>query len=505
MAKSSESIVVFAPRGRNGELTRKLLEEARLECIVCSSGAELVERIRAGAGCAIMTAETIDRPLHDQLAAHLAKQPAWSDFPIIMLAESAPKMRDSHLELGNVTILERPVAAATLLAAAQSALRARRRQYEAFAAIRARDQFLAMLGHELRNPLAAIVLASEALPDDHASIPVLQKRLAIVSRHANHVSKLVNDLLDVARVASGKLALQLEAVEVDDTIRNCIAALESRAKDRGITFEWQQPSGLTIEADPGRLEQVISNLLTNAVKYSPPNRVITITSVRAGDDCEIRVRDHGIGIAPEMLPRVFDLFAQADSSLARSEGGLGVGLALVQQLVQMHGGSVAATSVGLGEGSEFVVRLPLGSPHAKECVEQAVPVSSADALRVVIVEDNPDLLALTEAVVREFGCETETASDGESGLARIVANKPDLALVDVGLPKLDGYGVALGVRRQLANPPTLVAITGYGQRSDRERALAAGFDEHVTKPIRSETLQRLVEGARARTRKIKIG
>ena len=188
---------------------------------------------------------------------------------------------------------------------------------------------------------------------------------------------------------------------------------------------------------------MISNLLTNAVKYSSPNRVTTITSARAGDDGEIRVRDHGIGIAPEMLPRVFDLFAQADSSLARSQGGLGVGLALVQQLVQMHGGRVAATSVGLGEGSEFVVRLPLGSPHAKERVEQAVPGSGADALRVVIVEDNPDPPGAHQAVVREFGCETETASDGEAG-AR--AHRRQSARSRLGRRRVAGSSMATGSR-----------------------------------------------------------
>jgi signal transduction histidine kinase/ActR/RegA family two-component response regulator len=505
MTETSEAILVLAPRGRNAELTCKLLEHSGLEAVPCASGTELVERVRTGAGCAIMTAEAIDRALHDELTALRAEQPAWSDFPIIVLAESAPKMRDLHLELGNATILERPVAPATLLAAVQAALRGRRRQYDARAAIRARDHFLAMLGHELRNPLGAIVLASEPVPQERADVEVLQKRLAVVSRQANHVADLVNDLLDVARVASGKLALQLEAVDVDDTIRECIAALEPRARDREITVEWTPSSGAIIEADAGRLEQVISNLLTNAIKYSPPERVVTVTSARVGDHCEIRVRDQGIGIASEMLPHVFDLFAQADSSLARSEGGLGVGLALVDQIVRLHKGSVAVTSSGLGKGSEFVVRVPVGSPPAKHESDHAVPIRNADAVRVVIVEDNLDLLALTELAIREFGCDTETASDGETGLARILAKQPHLALVDVGLPRLDGYEVALGVRRQLPNPPTLVAITGYGQSNDRERALAAGFDEHLIKPIRSETLQRLVEDARERARKPKTG
>jgi two-component system, sensor histidine kinase len=210
------------------------------------------------------------------------------------------------------------------------------------------------------------------------------------------------------------------------------------------------------------------------------------------------VRDPGIGIAADMLPRVFDLFAQADASLDRSAGGLGIGLALVDRLVRLHGGTVSVSSAGIGMGSEFVVWLPFGAPPAMPAVAPLPAVALDRRLRVVIVEDNRDLLELTQTVIESMGCATEIAADGEEGLERIVATHPDLALVDVGLPRLDGYELARRVKQQLVAPPTLVAVTGYGQRGDRTRALAAGFDDHITKPMRAEALQALIEATRTR-------
>ncbi len=496
-APASERALVFAPRGRDAELTCTLLTMHGIAVARCASARDLIAGIRDGAGCAIMTSEVLDRELHRELHAWLATQPPWSDFPMIVLS-IATGAASGALELGNMTILERPVAPRTLLAAVRAALRGRRRQYDAQAAIHQRDQFLAMLGHELRNPLAAIVLASDLLPAERASNTILARRLALVGRQANHLSRLVNDLLDVARVTSGKLQLRREAVDVDVLIRDCVETAEPRARERQIGFVVTLMSGATIEGDAGRLEQVIANLLANAIKYSPAGRTIAVSSSRSGDGCEVRVRDQGIGIAADMLPRVFDLFTQADVSLDRSEGGLGIGLALVDRMVRLHQGTVSVSSAGVGKGSEFVVWLPFGDPPATPAAAPG-PVGELDRpLRVVIVEDNRDLLELTQAVIESLGCATEIAADGEEGLERIVATHPDLALVDVGLPKLDGYELAKRVKQRLVAPPTLVAVTGYGQRSDRTRALSAGFDDHITKPVRTETLQALIEATRTR-------
>ena len=497
-APANERVLVFAPRGRDAELTCALLDRHGIEVTRCATARDLVAGIHGDAGCAILTSEVLDRELHRELHGWFAAQPPWSDFPVIVLTRGTGAARDTSFDLGNMTILERPVAPPTLLAAVRAALRGRRRQYDAQAAIRQRDQFLAMLGHELRNPLAAIVLAAEPLAAEGASPAILGKRLALVARQSHHLTRLVNDLLDVARVTSGKLQLRREAVDLDATIRDCIEAATPRATERAIGFATSLASGAIIEGDAGRLDQVIGNLLGNAIKYSPPGRMITVSSARSGDGCEVRIRDQGIGIATEMLPRVFDLFAQADASLDRSEGGMGIGLALVDRLVRLHRGTVSVSSAGLGQGSEFVVWLPFGDPPRVAIASPAAVATLSRPLRVVIVEDNPDLLELTQTVVESLGCATEIAADGEEGLERIVTTHPDLALVDVGLPKLDGYELARRVKQRLVTPPTLVAVTGYGQHSDRTRALAAGFDDHLTKPVRTEALQGLIDATRIR-------
>ncbi len=494
----SEQVLVLAPRGRDAELTAVLLSRHGFEVVTCANGADLVSRVRAGAGCAIVTSDVFDRGVQHELDAWLAAQPPWSDFPFIVLTSGGAAPRDAAFDLGNMTVLERPVAPQTLLIAARAALRGRRRQYEARAAIHRRDQFLAMLSHELRNPLAAIMLASDPLAMDRGSKDALAQRLALVARQASHLSRLVNDLLDVARVTSGKVQLQREAVDIDATIRDCVASMEPLAQKRQISFALELVSRAIIEGDAGRLEQVIGNLLNNAIKYSPAGGTVTVSSAPLDNACEIRVRDQGVGIAPDMLPHVFELFAQADVSLDRSEGGMGIGLALVDELVRLHHGSVSVSSTGLGKGSEFSVRLPLGDPPTVVIAAPPGPRIELDRpLRVVIVEDNRDLLELTQALIESLGCATEIAADGEAGVEQIIATRPDLALIDVGLPKLDGYEVAKRVRQQLTAPLTLVAMTGYGQPDDRDRSFTAGFDEHITKPVRVETLQGLVDATRA--------
>jgi signal transduction histidine kinase/ActR/RegA family two-component response regulator len=493
---ATERVLVFAPRGRDAELACAVLAKHDIEAVRCGNARALVAKLGEGAGCTLVTTDVLDHDLQRELGALLAEQPPWSDAPFVVLASGTGAARDSAFDLGNVTVLERPIAPQTLLTAVRAALRGRRRQYDARRAIMQRDQFLAMLGHELRNPLSAIVLASHPLPMSTAVLAQTEKRLAIIARQAQHLTHLVNDLLDVARVSTGKVQLRREAVDIGATIRNCLESLEARAHERSLAFVAAPASDVIIEGDAGRIEQVIGNLVTNAIKYSPVGRTIAVSSAVHGDWCEIRVRDQGIGIAPDMIEHVFDLFAQADGSLDRSEGGMGIGLALVDRLVRLHGGTVSVTSAGIGLGSEFVVRLPIGHPPVKLA---SVPHAGDDAgppLRVVVVDDNADLLELTSVMLREIGCVVETAVDGEEGLARIVAMRPDLALVDIGLPKLDGFEVAKLVRER-GQPIVLVAVSGYGQRHDKERSAAAGFDQHLTKPVTPPTLIGLVSEVRA--------
>jgi CheY-like chemotaxis protein/two-component sensor histidine kinase len=293
-----------------------------------------------------------------------------------------------------------------------------------------------------------------------------------------------------------EVRLRREAVDVDATIQSCILALEERARSRAMSIAFTTRSGAVIEGDTVRLEQVISNLLSNAIKYSPAGRTVRVWSVVADNVCEIHVRDQGIGIASEMQPRVFDLFAQVDGSIERADGGMGIGLTLVERLVRLHGGTVELVSEGLGFGSEFIVRLPVGEVPAAPNIVKLQPRIDSSKVRILLVEDNADLRELTSAMLEVLGCTVEVAVDGPEGVERIVSTRPDLALVDIGLPGLDGFGVAREIRRQLGRDQLLVAVTGYGRDQDRDEAQQAGFDLHITKPLTVETLRSLIERAK---------
>jgi len=497
VSKPVHPVLVHAPRGRDSELIRRALDARGVAATVCATHDDLLEAMQGDAGCALVTQEALDRTLCDRLARWIGNQPPWSDFPLLVLLSSAASETIDSLtqRLGNVTILERPLSPQSLLTAVRSVLRARVRQFEARAAIQQRDQFLAMLGHELRNPLAAIVLAARLVREGGARSQ-LQDRVEVIERQSNILARLVDDLLDVARVTSGKVRLRREAVDVDATIRSSIIAHEERARGRAMTVVFTSGAGATIEGDLVRIEQVLSNLISNAIKYSPSGRTVRVSSQLVGDHCEVRVRDEGIGIARDMQPHVFELFAQVDSSVDRADGGMGIGLTLVDRLVRLHGGTIELVSGGLGLGSEFIVRLPVGNPPVAQNVIKLEPTGSAAKVRVVLVEDNHDLRDLTAQMLEALGCTVEVAVDGAEGVERILQSRPDLALVDIGLPVLDGFDVARQVRQKAGASQLLVATTGYGRDQDREEAQKAGFDLHVTKPLAADVLTGLIERAR---------
>ena len=496
IAPDSERVLVLAPTGRDGDLMAQLLAHHGYDAVMCTSTDALIAEINTAA-CVILTQEALGGELQIKLARVLGQQPPWSDFPVIILvnAQAAEASQVLAFNLGNVTVLERPLAPNILLTAVKSALRARRRQYEARAAIQQRDQFLAMLGHELRNPLAAIVLATQLIREG-ADRAQLASKIELIDRQSTLLARLVDDLLDVARVTTGKVRLRNEAVDIDATIASSLAAITDRARDRGVSIVFAATSGAVIQGDAVRIEQVINNLVSNAIKYSPSGRTVSISSALDGTNCVIRVRDQGIGIAPELQGRVFELFAQADGSLERAEGGMGIGLTLVQRLVRLHGGRVDLISAGLGHGTELIVQLPIGTPPVAGTVVKLATAKLAK-LRIVLVEDNADLRELTSEILAALGCEVELAIDGDDGLKRIIASKPDLALVDIGLPVLDGYEVAREVRKQLGRAVVLVAASGYGLEQDRDQAFQAGFDRHVTKPLDAKSLRELITFAQA--------
>lgn len=366
---------------------------------------------------------------------------------------------------------------------------------EAERANRVKDEFLAMLGHELRNPLAPIVTGLSLMRESEGR--EFEQQRAIVERQVQHVVRLVDDLLDVSRIAQGKMELQRAEVDlaevVDDGLEISRPLLEGRQHSLAVAL----PRGeLLVFGDRFRLAQVVSNLLTNAAKYSDPGGKITITGRRENEQVELRVRDEGVGMTPDLLGRVFDLFEQGARSLDRSAGGLGLGLAIVKNLVGLHGGSVTACSDGPGLGSQFVVRLPRSITPERPQNRPSRPPSPATRKRrrVLIVDDNIDGGEMLELALSTLGHETRFCCDGPSALETVRDFQPQIALIDIGLPTMDGYELARRLRAELGlRAPTLIAVTGYGQESDRARSRAAGFDHHLVKPVDLSKLDLLLE------------
>jgi len=364
------------------------------------------------------------------------------------------------------------------------------------AASQAKDEFLAMLGHELRNPLSPIVTALQLMRMRKDSS--YGREGEIIQRQVDHLVRLVDDLLDVSRVTRGKIELQFERVELGPVTDRALEMASLLIEQRRHHLEVDVEPGLMWEGDPARLVQVVSNLLTNAARYTEPGGRIWLRARQDGADAvEISVRDTGIGLAPEMREQVFELFFQGKRSIDRAEGGLGIGLALVRNIVELHGGSVQARSEGRGLGSEFVVRLPL---HG--LAEMAVPVAVAAApamdsapQRVLVVDDNADGADTLAHLLKAHGHTVEVYYDPVTALAAIERFRPEVALLDIGLPVLDGYQLAARIRALPAGRSCrLVALTGYGQAADRARSQASGFAAHLVKPINGAEAIRVVAG-----------
>jgi PAS domain S-box-containing protein len=365
---------------------------------------------------------------------------------------------------------------------------AQQAQLEAEAANRSKDEFLAMLGHELRNPLAPILTAIEVMKARGEQGAVRER--AVIERQVRHVVMLVNDLLDVSRIAQGKVELHRKIVTiqtiVDKAIEACSPILEQRRHRLEISLE----PDLVVDGDEARLCQVISNLITNAAKYTNREGLIEVIGKRVGSEVVVIVRDNGMGIPPDLLPTLFDRFVQGTRTIDRSEGGLGLGLSIVRSLVVLHKGTVAVRSGGVGRGSEFEVRLPAVSP-SKLQPRPASPaeVEVTEARKVLIVDDNTDAAELLADALSAMGHETRVAYDGPSGLDTAAGFRPDIAFLDIGLPAMDGYELARRIRSELDAPNLrLVALTGYGQASDRRKSSDAGFDGHMVKPINVEAV-----------------
>ena len=355
---------------------------------------------------------------------------------------------------------------------------------------RAKDEFLATLSHELRNPLGAIANAVAAL-DRRAGGEAAATRLRqIIHRQSRHLTRLVDDLLDVARATAGKIALHIQPVDLSEVAAGCVASLRAGGRAEPLKLSFRAQS-VMVNADATRLAQIITNMLDNAVKFTPPGGAIDVDVVREGQKAVLRVRDTGVGIDPEMLPRIFDLFAQAEQPMDRSVGGLGIGLTLSRRLVEMHEGTLTAASAGPGQGAEFTVRLPVAMSVTPAPI--SAPRGSERSRSILIVEDNDDARESLRLLLEGLGHRVVAAADGAEGVALAQAHPPEVALIDLGLPGLDGYEVARALRASpIGKTMTLIAVTGYGQAEDRQRSKEAGFDAHLVKPVSQALLSSLI-------------
>jgi PAS domain S-box-containing protein len=359
-----------------------------------------------------------------------------------------------------------------------------------------KDEFLAMLAHELRNPLASLANALQIIRVQVRGNDLVEDSVDVAGRQIHHMTRLLEDLFDVSRITRGAVELRKNAVDMNLVVAHAVEAARSQINARRHTLStFAPPEPMQVEGDPTRLEQIVTNLLNNAVKYTEPGGKITVTLTREVDQAVLRVRDSGIGITPEMQQNIFDLFVQADHSLDRALGGLGIGLTLVRSLVELHGGTISVFSGGLGRGSEFVVRLPaLSAPLYETSHDTRIQANhKAGQSRILIVDDNRDSGRTMARILELDGHDVECVFNGLAVSEQLASFRPDVLLVDIGLPGLDGYQVAEQVRQQRAKDELLlVAVTGYGGQENHARAKRAGFDHYLVKPVNLKTLAELL-------------
>ncbi|MEP7242458.1 MAG: response regulator [Gammaproteobacteria bacterium] len=499
-------------------LVTRMLQRAGLEVIEAATGAAALERVRNDKPALVV----LDIKLPDidglEICRRIKGDPQTNAIKVLHTSAVfvASEFKVQSLECGADGYLSHPFEQEELIATVRSLLRLieaeqslRDHAGELKAANRRTNEFLAMLAHELRNPLAAIV-TSLPLLDRRAPVDSVEKTAReLIRRQTSNLRRLVDDLLDAARVTQGKIDLHWEVINLNDLIRRVAAnAQQSKMQPRSQALRLALTSArMVVRGDPMRLEQALTNLLDNASKYSDSGAVIEFSvtlerSASGSSEARLVVRDRGVGMAAETLPTIFNLFSQADVPLARSRGGLGIGLTLSRTLIELHGGSVRASSEGLGKGSEFQIALPLLADDARVAVPVAVAqpiVEPHSSRRVLIVEDNRDAQEALACLLKLWGHDVVLANDGDVGIQCALDARPEIALVDLGLPTVDGYEVARQVRATLGNAsPLLIALTGYGAPEQRAAALAAGFDLHIVKPVDPDRLAALLEEYSAR-------
>ena len=520
-SEAERRVLLLTPTRRDAEMSGDLLAREGIPSLLCRDLAELCTEAAKGAAAAIVTQEAVLADHEGRLAAFLLSQPPWSDFPFIILtAASAEHAADvaALMSAGNMLLLQRPVQLAEVLSSVRSALRDRQRQYavrehleeqqrhsDALAeSDRRKGEFLAVLAHELRNPLAPLrtgielLLMEESLADNPVA-PMMERQIT-------HMVRLIDDLLDLSRISQGKVVLKRERINLADVINGAVEATRSQIEDAGHELHVSVSSPLMVDGDPVRLSQVFANLLTNAAKYMDAGGQIRLTSHRSDDQVVVRVEDDGLGIPPHMLSRVFEMFAQVNSALGRSRGGLGIGLTLAKQLVEMHGGRISVVSEGEGRGSQFSVELPLAadaSPRTRTADD--IPQYSGPPLRVLVADDNSDAAMTLGLLLRKLGHKVEIVHDGLQAVDAFRRNSPELAILDIGMPGLNGYEAASSIRGLGGSGQRvyLAALTGWGLEEDRRRAMDAGFDAHLVKPVEASRLVGILSAAASSSRMVR--
>ncbi len=509
-------ILILAPYGNDARLTASLLRGAALATATCADAGHLCRESGHGCGAWLLSEEALDRASLEVLKSWLEAQPSWSDVPVVLVTSSGElsSAQGRHLtairSMGNVTLLERPFRAGTLISTLEMALRSRQRQYQVRSlleqtakdaealhqASRRKDEFLAMLAHELRNPLSSVTHAA-ALQKEASNDADRSWAGEVITRQTAQLSRLVDDLLDVSRITQGKIQLVLGVVDSAQILSSACQTVAPLVASRGHTLRTDYPVGTCwLQADATRVEQIVVNLLTNAAKYTPSQGSIWLTARCGAGVVVITVRDSGIGIPPDRIQEMFEMFTQGDRTAARSEGGLGIGLPVVKTLCEMHGGSVIAGSPGVGKGSTFTVTLPAAavSMSPVSAPGKMEGLAQGHNARLLLVDDNVDSAHGLERLLQRRGFRVQVVHDGPQALKQAKAAPPDVALLDIGLPGMDGYEVARRLRTEAGCVNTfLIALTGYGQEDDRARARASGFDAHFVKPVDFPALLRLLK------------
>jgi signal transduction histidine kinase/CheY-like chemotaxis protein len=483
-------ILIHAPVGKDARLIADLFTRAGIACCVCANLGLLLEELGQGAGALLAGDEAVTPDFLHAVGGFIDHQQSWSDLPLLIMTRrgiGSAELQQRYLELGNVSLLERPAQGITLISAAQSALRARGRQYAMREIDQRKDEFLAMLAHELRNPLAPIRAASDLLSIPSLDREKIRQTSQIISRQVTHMTGLIDDLLDLSRVSRGLVSLDETLLDARQILNNAVEQVSPLVDARRHRLTIQTPHDTAfVLGDQKRLVQIVANMLNNAAKYTPEGGDITLAMQIDEDSVGFSVADNGIGIAPHMLEHVFDMFAQAERTSDRSQGGLGIGLALVQNLVTLHRGRVAASSEGIGKGSRFTVTLPRVAGPAGDtgAMQPGMATATAHGLRLLVVDDNEDAGHLLGLYLESEGYRVTVVQSAHAALQSASAEAPDACLLDIGLPDMDGNTLARRLRQlpQMASS-TLVAITGYGQEGDRARTAAAGFDHHFVKPV----------------------